>query len=993
TLIITGDKNYAPYTYLDAKGEPKGMLVDIWREWAKATNSNIKFEFTDWVESIKAVQNGKADIHSGLYTNDFNLYEAKKIHTTSVSLFAKNGYTKKLNKQRVGVIDPYYGEELKKMYPNVKPVIYKNYDLLFKDMNSDKLELFFDSTEAVLYASRTTDLEALAELISFISKIIHSIQQERGASSGYIGSNGKKFESKLNNIEKNTDVAKDELLHSIKLNYKLLKNFTEIFYYDFFKDLFNELYTVREDVKDLRLSSAKTHSTYTKIISLLLLKISELTDKVENKKLMDDLHLYSTILMYKESIGQKRAALNTLFFENSFSKDTFKDFLTSDTQERIYLNNFLHNVDETTKKYYTNTLDLEVLKKVKNYEQLAIKKFNGEIVNVDPEKWSESVTRKINLVQEVELSFFNDILVKIEDIKCENLSSCMTRNPYMILPLSNEFFFPMRPATYDKTLITQINNGFSQIPKNKYYSVFTLDELTWIEKNKNIKVGVEQWNPIVFSNNGNDIDGIAGDYIKKIQNITGINFVIIPGIWEDLLRDFKNKKIDVLPATYYTKDKSVYGFYSSAYFKVKDYIYVKDEIDNIKSLKDLSGKKLAIIKGYGTISKIKEKYPKIKIVLTSSLNESINMLFNQKVDAIYESGIVFEKKIKDEFIPGIKGFPTISFKAPTLHYLSRIDEPLLHSILEKSLNHIDEKEKKQINEHWFIQSLVEKKSDVLNIALSYDKAPFMFSKTSNKGIEADLIREILESEDYKVELHQMSRLNMAKLLDINPAFDAISLPLKVNDNMFYSDDFISYENYVITRKSDNIKLNKLNDLKKVDFVAWKEAYNDLGEEFYKLFNPDNGLSRSKYNDRVSQKDQHKLFFSKKIDAIVVDKTTFEWYKMSMKIDDEYNYHKLFPLSKSYPVTFRSEKVRDDFNKGLKKIKDSGRYEEIVNFYLTQDIRPLLKYSNMIADISGIFIFTDKKKELDNILNEFLQHPDVLHIEIFDIVNNKIFTSL
>ena len=32
--------------------------------------------------------------------------------------------------------------------------------------------------------------------------------------------------------------------------------------------------------------------------------------------------------------------------------------------------------------------------------------------------------------------------------------------------------------------------------------------------NSTINVGVEQWSPIIFSDNGSDIDGICGDFTK-----------------------------------------------------------------------------------------------------------------------------------------------------------------------------------------------------------------------------------------------------------------------------------------------------------------------------------------------------------------------------------------------------------------------------------------------------------------------------------------------
>ena len=120
-----------------------------------------------------------------------------------------------------------------------------------------------------------------------------------------------------------------------------------------------------------------------------------------------------------------------------------------------------------------------------------------------------------------------------------------------------------------------------------------------------------------------------------------MKIVIVNDKWSGLLNSFKDKKIDLLPATYYTEDRAKYGLFSTGYFKMKDYIYVKDDVNNIKSLKNLNGKKLAIVKSYGTIPKIQKKYPNINLVFTKNLGESIQMLLDGRVDALYE-GITFK---------------------------------------------------------------------------------------------------------------------------------------------------------------------------------------------------------------------------------------------------------------------------------------------------------------------------------------------------------------
>lgn len=69
-LVIAMDRNFPPFTQINAVGEPAGLLVDLWRLWAIKTGRKIEFSPGSWTETLLAIQNGEADIHAGLYRNE-----------------------------------------------------------------------------------------------------------------------------------------------------------------------------------------------------------------------------------------------------------------------------------------------------------------------------------------------------------------------------------------------------------------------------------------------------------------------------------------------------------------------------------------------------------------------------------------------------------------------------------------------------------------------------------------------------------------------------------------------------------------------------------------------------------------------------------------------------------------------------------------------------------------------------------------------------------
>ena len=282
---------------------------------------------------------------------------------------------------------------------------------------------------------------------------------------------------------------------------------------------------------------------------------------------------------------------------------------------------------------------------------------------------------------------------------------------------------------------------------------------------------------------------------------------------------------------------------------------------------------------------------------------------------------------------------------------------------------------------------------VLNIAFHYDRPPYMFGKTSSKGIEADLVKEIFRTQGYKINIFQFPKESLENILKSNINFDGVASVSHVDDEMFSSNKYSLYEDFAITRMSDALIINSLEDLTKHDFVSWKNAFNDLGDNFFRYFNPENGTHRSKYHDRASQKDQTTLFFEKKIDVVIIDKMIFKWYESHAKTNEKYTFHNILPLASNSISRFRSKEVRDAFNRGLDVIKKNGVYQRVIDFYLTKDIKPLLIFSNLIADISGRFLYSDKHAELKSILSKFMDNSAVVAIDVFDKAANKNVISL
>lgn len=224
----------------------------------------------------------------------------------------------------------------------------------------------------------------------------------------------------------------------------------------------------------------------------------------------------------------------------------------------------------------------------------------------------------------------------------------------------------------------------------------------------------------------------------------------------------------------------------------------------------------------------------------------------------------------------------------------------------------------------------------LLIAFGIDKPPFVFGQ-ERRGLEIDIVRAALAGKGYTVRVAHVANLRL-QIAIREMGVDGAASVRRRNDGNFYSDDFITYQNFAITHKADRIELHHVEDLKGHTIVAWQNAWHDLGPAFEQAFNPGVKLPyRKKYFELASQRSQNAMFWLGRAEVILVDKTIFLWYRKALAHDMNttaaVTFHDLFPERTAFQVAFKDRQVRDDFNEGLRHLRESGRYQQLYERYI------------------------------------------------------------
>lgn len=232
----------------------------------------------------------------------------------------------------------------------------------------------------------------------------------------------------------------------------------------------------------------------------------------------------------------------------------------------------------------------------------------------------------------------------------------------------------------------------------------------------------------------------------------------------------------------------------------------------------------------------------------------------------------------------------------------------------------------------------------LKVGFSFAKPPFVFAtqpfeprfydlNTPQLGMEIELFKAALAlagDDTFALVYVPYNRLEY-ELKD--GTIDVAVTVRPTFPERFYSQEFIAFHNYAITKKKANLTINTLDDLKDKIIVAWQGAKFDLGKEFEQAV-----AENPKYLEEADQRKQARLFLMDRAQVLVVDEKIFKWWQKILTQEEslpveEMTFHDLFPAQTVFHVGFIDEAARNAFDEGLKKIKADGTYDRIISSYI------------------------------------------------------------
>ena len=195
---------------------------------------------------------------------------------------------------------------------------------------------------------------------------------------------------------------------------------------------------------------------------------------------------------------------------------------------------------------------------------------------------------------------------------------------------------------------------------------------------------VDNYSPYTFVNQSGDPDGFSVDLIKAVAEEMGLALKIHVDTWDPARNALKDGNIDVLPMMAYSKERDEQFDFSVPHTIAYDAFFTRKDAGKIRSLDDLRGKKIIVMKGdqahdyllsTGTIG------PE-QLIFINSLPDALRLLSSGKGDAALMPKLVGLIVVKNLKLSNLELSPIVieAYNRPFSFAVTEGNQPLLERL-------------------------------------------------------------------------------------------------------------------------------------------------------------------------------------------------------------------------------------------------------------------------------------------------------------------------
>lgn len=234
----------------------------------------------------------------------------------------------------------------------------------------------------------------------------------------------------------------------------------------------------------------------------------------------------------------------------------------------------------------------------------------------------------------------------------------------------------------------------------EFSTILSKEELDYIKNKDEIKVCADpDWMPFEKIREGKLI-GMSADYLKLLEDKLNVPFNVLPvQSWVQSVEFAKQRKCDIFSLAMKTPSRKEYMNFTSPHLSIPLVITTTTDKLFITDFKNVLQQKFGAVKGYAFTELLRLKYPGVKIIEYKNIHEGLAAVDKGKIYGFIDNLNSTAYQLQKKYISSLKITGRID-QQWELGVGVRNDDPMLLSILDKTLKSIDEKQKQKILNTW-----------------------------------------------------------------------------------------------------------------------------------------------------------------------------------------------------------------------------------------------------------------------------------------------------
>jgi PAS domain S-box-containing protein len=246
-----------------------------------------------------------------------------------------------------------------------------------------------------------------------------------------------------------------------------------------------------------------------------------------------------------------------------------------------------------------------------------------------------------------------------------------------------------------------VEDASGNVQATAFIASLTAQEQAWLRAHPVIRVVQDPgWPPVEFINEQGEYVGMAGDYLALIEQMLPVKFERVLGLsWQEAYAKMQRHEIDMTTSVASTPEREVFWAFTKPYMKIPIVILTHADVTYIADMRELAGKKVAVVAGYAVTDWIPRDFPEIELVRVETVEAGLKALQRGEVFACIENMLVAGYYMARLKMTNLK----IAGETPYVNAQSmavRKDWAILAGILDKALASISEPQRNAIYRRW-----------------------------------------------------------------------------------------------------------------------------------------------------------------------------------------------------------------------------------------------------------------------------------------------------